>query len=415
MANKSNTSVAVEESPSIEVGETKFDPSFVDQFNDEIRQKEIAGLLRQQVAAKEIARMRWNTAQFAHRLADGVTKLDFKTHPFQKEIYQDDSMDLIIYGASQWGKSEWIVVDLAVSAMCGFKVLMVTSKKEKQWKFVADRLDPCFRTVDMYRIAMEQAGKRNATADSMSLKHFGPGSINLVAASSKDNFTSYTVDKAIIDEHQECDMDNVRMVHDRMTGSWFRGLARVGHPSTAGTEQNENLDWLYLNSDRRVWKIPCKTCKKMQVLGWWSHVIEEVRHRGGILSVRPRDAEYKPGGRLDIRPVCDECSRPMDRLTDMGIWEPQSPGVRRHGYRLSNIVNANVRLDEMLSRYSSARHSANAMQEFWNKQLGLPYDMDGSKINEAMLEACAAGMNGVKPYRFIPASNFVWRKELGAA
>jgi phage terminase large subunit GpA-like protein len=408
---KSNK-IEVEESPRIEVGESRFDTSFIVGQLDEIRQKEVAAQLRQATLAQEVARMRWNTAQFAHRLKDGKSKLNFKSHPYQKALYQNDALDLVIYGSTQFGKSEWIVVDLAVSAMCGLNVLMVTSKKEKQLKFVADRVDPCFHNVDMYRIAMEDAAKRHATADSMSFKHFGPGSINFVYANTDDNFTSYDCDKAIIDEHQDCDIDNIRKVNSRMTGSFYRGIARLGHPSTAGTEENGNLDYLYQNSDRRVWKVPCRTCKKPQVLGWWSHVVQEERGKGGIISCRPRDLEYKPNGRFDIRPICEECSRPMDRLSDMGDWEAQNPGARRAGFQLSNIYNATRRLDDMLGEYRAARHSANAMQDFVNKQLGLPYDMDGSKINESMLRSCASGLGtGVEKYRFVSAQHFIWRRD----
>ena len=401
--------------PEIVVGESVPDGSLLTKHLGAIRQKEVEREFRRQEAAAEIARYRWQIAETAHRLEDGVSKLNFESHPFQKGIYKDDALDLVVYGSTQWGKTEYLIVDMAASAGYGLKVRVVISKMEKRNKFVAGRLDPCFGSVPIYQEMMKAAASRNAIADSTQLKHFGPGSINLIAAKSKSDFTSYAADKCQIDEHQECDLNNIKLVDDRLSGSWFGGLVRVGHPTTAGTEINQNLDWLYHQSDQRVWKVPCDECGKYQVLTWWNHVVIEERHKGAVLSVRPRDGEWRPGNKFDIRPVCEECHRPMDRLHREGVWEPQRPGIARHGYKLSNLYNANKRLDEQLARYSAARHSARDMQEFVNKQLGEPWDMDGSKISESMLLDCAAGTaTGILPYRFVPASHFEWRKEHAA-
>lgn len=398
-----------------DVGETVFDGSLLTQHLDSIRQKEVAREFRRRAAAREIAQARWQIAENLHRLEDGVSKLDFTSHPFQKEIFKDDSLDLVIMGSAQWGKTEFLIVDMAASAGYGLKVMVVISKMEKRNKFVAGRLDPCFGSVPIYKEMMKAAAARNAVADSTQLKHFGPGSINLIHSKSKSEFSSYPADECLIDEHQECDMDNIKLVDDRMSGSWFGRLVRVGHPSTAGTELNQNLDWLYQNSDRRVWKVPCDVCGKLQILTWWNHVIFEERHKGAVLSVRPRDAEWRPGSKFDIRPVCEECKRPMDRLHIEGLWEPQNAGFTRHGYKLSNLYNANKRLDGLFDRYSAARHSARDMQEFVNKQLGEAWDMDGNKITESMLLDCAAGTStGILPYRFVPASRFDWKKTLAA-
>ena len=399
--------------PQISVGESP-DPSLLFEKLDAIRQKEILKRERQVKAAGEIAHYRWQIAQHVHLLEDGVSHLNFESHPYQKGIYQDPALDLVIFGSAQWGKTEFLIVDMAASAGYGLKVLMVLSKGDKRDKFASSRLDPCFRTVPMYKEMLEAAASRAADTDSTRFKHFGPGSINLVAASSKKDFTSHPADKTMIDEHQECDQSNLVSVDDRMSASWFQGMVRVGHPTTGGTEQNANLDWLYQNSDRRIWKIACDTCGKVQMLTWWNHIVVETRSRSGIVAVRPRDAEWVPGGRLDIRPICEECARPIDRLKD-GEWVQLNPGHERHGYKLSNLYNATRRLDKLFERYSAARFSSHLMSEFVNKQLGEPWDSDGAKITDAILAACSAGeKTGILPYRFVHASQFRWRKELVA-
>ena len=387
---------------------------------DKARRQELERQWRRDKAAAEIAHYRWEIAQEIHRLEDGVSKLDFRRRPFQPTVYQDPSPDLVLYGSAQGpGKTEWMICDMAASAAWGLKVLVVISTKPKRDRFVASRLNPCFAGVGTYAQMIASAKSRGADADSTQLKHFGWGWINLISSTVKRDFTSYPTDKAVTDEHQECEQDNLKLLDDRLSASSYGFQVRIGHPTTHGNEANDNLDWLYQNSDRRVWKVPCPTCGLSQEMGWWTHVIFEKRNKGGaIVDLRPRDPEYKKGGRLDMRPVCQGCHRPMNRLADVedgAGWEAQNPGPERHGYKFSNLYNSDKRLDVMFGRYSRARFSPRDTQEFVNKQLGEPWSMDGSKINDPMLAGCASGEGtGVPPYRFMPASHFDWRPLLQA-
>ena len=380
---------------------------------DEARRKEIEQEEKRSRMAKEIARFRWGIAQHVHRLQDGKTKMDFNSRPFQRDILQDESTDIIIYGAAQFGKSEILICHAVTCAgLCGLKVLWVISKADKRNKFVSDRIDPCFGTIPAYKKMLEQAHSRAAKSDSTGLKHFGDGAINFVYATAYREFTTYAVDVGIIDEHQECDQQNLKKIDDRMSGSDWGFLMRVGHPSVDGTEENANLDWLYQNSDKRIWKVPCPTCKKTVELDWHRHVIHEVKNKsGGIVSVKPRDQEWKPNSPLDMRPICDECFRPMDRLSSKGFWEAQSPDVPRHGYNLGNLYNPSptCRLSRLYERYLNARHNPSDMAEFFNKVLGKPFSLVAEKINESMLTMCSTGDGGVVPYRFVPAGSMDWR------
>lgn len=308
--------------------------------------------------------------------------------------------------------SEWMICDIAASAAWGLKVLVVISKYDKRDKFAAARLDPCFKTVKWYKRMVDLAKGAGRTSDSTRLKHFGDGSINLVAATADRDFTSYAADKVDIDEHQECDQENLAKVDDRMSGSPFRFLWRIGHPDIEGTEENQNLDWLYQHSDRRKWHVPCGTCGQLQVLDWWNHVIHEVRNKhGGIVSLKPRDNEWRRGGKLDMRPVCIHCHRPMNRLSRKGEWVVEDPEAERHGYKLSNLYNANKRLAELFEQYNVRRHNPALMKEFVNKQLGETFTMSGSRINDTILQMCSSGENsGIAPYRFVPAGAIQWKK-----
>lgn len=378
---------------------------------DAARRKEQEKQYKRYAAAAEIAKYRWMIANEAHLLEDGIRRLNFDTHRFQRQIYQDAALDLIIFGSAQWGKTEWILCDIAASAAFGLKVMVVCSKKEKREKFVSSRVNPCFQQVQFYKQMIELAAQRGASADSTTFKHFGYGWINLINGEVAKDFTSHPTDKVTTDEHQECNKNNLELIPDRLSGSPFALQVRVGHPTIEGTEENNNLDWLYKTSNQYQYRVPCGVCRLEQKLTWWDNVVAEKRNKGGAVEwCRPRDEEWKPGGRWDMRPVCTGCHRPMDRLHEGGFWKEMNPGVERHGYKLSNLYNPNTRLDAMFDRYMRSRFKPRQMGEFVNKQLGEAWSLDGSKVNDAILAACANGDGtGIAPFKFVPANTFDWR------
>ena len=310
--------------------------------------------------------------------------------------------------------TEFAIVTCAAMADYGLKVFFVFSKIEKRNKVVADRIDPAFASIPLYRAMSEGARKeRKALADSTGLKHFGKGGINFVGSNSEKDFTSFDADVAVIDEHQECDQDNISGVFERMSGSPYRFQIILGNPRLTGTKENNNLDWQYQQSDQRQWHVPCDNCGHLQVLDWWQHFIEEKKSAtGAILTIDARDTEWDAEGVLDMRPICLMCKRPMDRLNREGRWVARNPGHRRRGYNLSNLYNVNVRMggpDSLLERYISAQYSPLNLAKFWNDQLGLAFTQDGTNITDRMLAQASTGEGcNLPPYLFAPADQLKW-------
>lgn len=402
--------------PTIEVGESPKPENLLDKlsrFADEARQEELTKQFRRDQAAREIAEARWTIARDIHILEDGESKLDFTDRPYLKALYKDACLDRVVYGSAQWGKTVLLVCDLVACAMYGLKCLVVISTGPKRDAFSKTRLNPCFEMVPAYQAAIKEAAAKGHEAGNVRVKGFGSGSIALIAATVRKEFTTIPADVVWVDEYQECDQNNLLLLDDRLSGSWFRGLTRIGHPTTDGSEQNGNLDWLYKNSDQRQWLVPCGTCGRSQLLNWWTHIVEEKRNKqGAIISLRPRDQEFAPTSKWDMRAICRYCNRPMNRLTKKGNWHLNHPGVERHGWKLGNLYNPNVTIKGMYERYSKARHKPHELGEFVNKQLGEAWSVEGSKIEEHILALCADGETGIPPYRFYPVSGLTWRKQL---
>lgn len=308
--------------------------------------------------------------------------------------------------------TEMLICDVAASAMYGMKCLVVMSTHNKRERFSKTRMDPCFEIVPEYRAAVQEAISRGQDYQSVRQKGFGGGTIALMAATVEREFTSVPGDAVWVDEHQECDQTVLPMLDDRMSGSWYRSKTFLGHPTVKGTRDNDNLDWLYQNSDQRLWNVPCLTCGRFQVLKWTTHVVHQKTNKNGaIIDLRPRDEEWKPGSRWDMRCICPFCHRPMNRFARNAKWMKNNPGHERHGFRLGNLSNPNKLLHQMFDAYVTARYSPRKMSEFVNKQLGETYSMDGTKIEEHVLEMCASGENGIPPYKFYPVDQLMWRKQ----
>lgn len=312
--------------------------------------------------------------------------------------------------------TEFSICDDAAKAACDLRVFHVMDNLAKRDRLVLGRVDPCFAMVSFYAGMLKVAKNKNRDMDSSRFKHFGDlGSINFVNSNSDSDFSTYRADSAVIDEHQDCDQKNLGKVFHRMTGSDFGFVILMGNPRSMGTAENQNLHWHYLQTDQRQWHVPCPTCGVEQILGWWSHFIEEKKNEhGAIVSMQPRDQTWDPKGYLEFRPVCPLCTQPMYRLAP-GRWIPTNPGAIRRGYQLSSLYNPTAMLTgegtkSLLSFYRRGMHNPNDMSDFVNNQLGMPYNLSGSSITEEMLQAASTGIAAdVAPYRFLPASEIRWR------
>jgi phage terminase large subunit GpA-like protein len=380
----------------------------------EARQKQLLYEARRMEMMSRVAHYRWQIATMFHR-GDKSQPMDLAEDgdwPFLREIFQSDATDLVLVGAAGNGKTEFLFVDMIAKAMLGLRCGYVFDTDKKKDKVVGSRWDPTLHSVGFYRKLMEASkAERSADVDSASFKHIGHGSVNAIGASSDISFTSYRFDAVTVDEHQDCEPENLSKLFDRMTGAdwWLR--VDAGHPSDPGTEQNKNLDWLFQKSDQRFWNVPCPHCGLYQVMDWWRHFVRVVRNDyGAVLSVKPLDPEWHENAAVEMRPMCIQCHQPMIRLSRHGKWVPRAPGRRARGYSLSNLYNPKSHMNRMYQQYCAALSNPLLLRLFINRQLGLPDRATGQKITEEMLQtASTCQAAGLEPYALVPARTIQWR------
>jgi len=359
---------------------------------------------------REVADLRWMIATTQH-VTDKGEPLDFEAWPFLVEIYKSEAQDLVCCGSAGYGKTQFGICDAAAKAALGLGVFWIFDSLPKRNKIVLGVIDPTFERVPFYKGMLQSAKQRGAEVDSANYKHFGDGFINFINANAEAEFSSHHGDCKTTDEHQLCDIVLLKKASNRLTGSDYRFNLDMGNPRGVGTEENQNIDWQFKISDQRQWHIPCPTCGQWQVLGWWSHFIEEVKNEyGAIMEVRIRDENWDPDGPMEPRPICINCAMPMVRLHREGEWRAMNPGKRRHGYQLSSLYNPTINMSEMFSEYKGCLHDPNLMRDFINDKLGIPYNTSGSNITEAMMENASTGRAaGVAPYAMKPANDIEWR------
>lgn len=126
-------------------------------------------------------------------------------------------------------------------------------------------------------------------------------------------------------------------------------------------------------SDQRVWTIKCPHCgKHNEDLIWEENVIDR--------NINDRKfSHYEP----DTIVVCRKCRKPINRLSN-GEWVAKVPKNSEycHGRHISKLFFPTSNLNKMMI------DSLNPVkeQEFWNSDMGLPYEVKGSRLTDSVID-----------------------------
>ena len=129
-------------------------------------------------------------------------------------------------------------------------------------------------------------------------------------------------------------------------------------------------------SDQRVWGIKCDSCGKWnEDLLWPDNVIDYNEKEN-------QSTYYTP----DVKIVCRHCKKPLDVLSTKAHWIPKSPSNSDycHGYHVSKLLSGRTNLNQMFLD----SHDPVKEQEFFNSDLGEPYEPKGSRLTDQVLYAC---------------------------
>ena len=323
-----------------------------------------------------------------HRNTRGE-KMDFEKFPHVRAWYESISPHIVIPGAAQVCKSEWLVIDMLATAYCGCNGFVVLPKYEMRDLYAATRVKKPLLTSPEYKKILA-----NGNTNSTQLIEFGKGMIKFVGANVESDFVEYAADAYYVEETDKVTTwSNVELGKSRLQASIFKFTRWISNPST-----KDGKIWeLYQDSDQQVWVGKCASCGEFSEMDWFESVVRTNRDaQGNIVGYSLRDDEWSPNSGRDIYVKCPKCkSGNITRFHPDNHWHARNPESKIEGYHAPSIISPLVSVEEMWTEFYRARSNPTLMQWFYNMRLGLPFTTQGNSIPVELLASCTT-----KDYNF---------------
>jgi len=266
--------------------------------------------------------------------------------------------------SSQMGLTERLLSEAVwIADRLGLNVLYTFPTERHLQDLVQARLNPVLMHSDYLRTRIESIDDKysDKKVEKLGLKRIGKGYIYFRGSQNAKQIITVDADCIIIDERDRFDEDNIPFIEKRLLASKLKWRREISTP----TEPNVGIHKSYLESDQRVWQIPCKNCGTWQELDFFKNV------------------DFK---KKVLR--CIKCKRILDRFAD-GRWFITNPESKIHGYKVNGLYNPTVSIQEIIAKYEESQSKGfSALKQFYNQDLGLPYEVTGQSIQTDELDAC---------------------------
>lgn len=274
------------------------------------------------------------------------------------DLYTDMHDEVVVLKAAQVGVSEWAINIVlwgadqkwAERGVC----LYVFPKQEQMDDFSQDRVNRAIADSFYLKERVMQV-EGSEKANRARLRKIGGSPIYFRGSDAIMQTRSIDADIVIMDEVDVFKEGAIERVKQRL-GSSMKPLVRsFSQPLYPGGP----VDVLWERSDQRHYYLKCIYCGDEQFLDWYENV--------------EFSTDY-----TDCRVVCRNrtCRRPLDRLA-LGRWIPHNPSSDIHGYHVNKLYSPRANMKEML-RKSIAFDDPEALQSFYNADLGVPYKPAGT-------------------------------------
>ena len=345
--------------------------------------------VRRMLMGQEVAKRRIDLATNHHRNVMGQS-LNLNRFPYLQQVYADPAESIVLQTGVQTGKTEWVIVDAFAIIACGLRYQIVQPKDDIRAAFLRDRITGPINQSEYYSENAQIIGSN---------VNWGRGTLRITFSTVANEMIAFPADAVGVDEVDNCNLENLVLLPDRMLGSMFRFDRRTSTPTVVGHRGNQNINYHYEMSDRKIWLIPCLKCGTEQEITWGRNVVEELRDPGtGILTgYRLMDSDWSEDCGRDVRCFCIKCGDPISRLS-MGRWLVRNPKSKSSGYMMGKLISPLVSVEECYKNYQEAQGNPSALQRFANSIEGRPYQGTGDKITEEILENCAIAPYSISGY-----------------
>jgi len=316
--------------------------------------------------------------------------MDFQKFKHCIAWYESLSPHMVLMGAAQICKSEFMVINMLATAYCGCNVFCILPKYEMKESYVLSRVKrPINQSTEYQSIVRD--GNMNSTVT----LSFGKGMLRFVGANVESDFVEFAGDLYCVDETDQVQTwENVELGMSRLASSQYKFQIYLSNPSTP----DGKIHQMFLKSDQRRWMAPCDSCGKFCNMDWFETVVDPIKDSAGsIVSYQLRDKEWTPGCGRDIYIKCPHCSEGIvQRFDDDCHWLPHAHSPENiEGYHVPSIVSPLVTVAELYAEFQAGLTNPSKMRYFYNMRLGLPFSAQGNSVTGDLLKQCATGIEMV--------------------
>jgi hypothetical protein len=287
--------------------------------------------------------------------------LEFVQHAYLKRIYQDQHSNLVLMKSAQVGATERFLTE-ALWLPDQFKenslYFLPTSGTVSD--MVQERVDEPINNSEYLKGVSGRVKKLlGKQADKIGLKRMSKGFAYFRGSNNPNQITSISGDVFFADEVDRMIIENVPYFDKRLEHS-KRKWQRWGSTPTI---PNFGIHRLYLKSDQHEYHVKCNHCGKVQLLSFNDNVDKE----NEII-------------------ICSSCKKQIIPWQLKGEWIARDPSSEIRGYHISQLYSPRLGVKKMI--VESEKTSEWEIQQFYNQNLGLPYEPKGSKVTDEDLSAC---------------------------
>lgn len=301
--------------------------------------------------------------------------LDFGDHGYLKQIYEDQSPSIDYMKSAQSGATERMITE-AMWLPDQFKensiYLFPTSSTISD--LVQERIDePINNNEYLTRVSGRAKKIMGKQADKIGLKRMSNGFIYFRGSNKPTQITSIAGDIIFVDELDRMLLESVPYFSKRLAHSkrkWERWASTPTLP-------NFGIHKRFLVTDQHHWFVKCNHCDEEQEVDFFDNVLFEMKNMD--------ECEW-------AKIICRSCKEEIVPFKLKGRWIPQNPDSGKRGYFMSKMYSPYLAIKEMVE--ASQKASEFEVQQFYNQDLGVPYEPKGGKLTDDVLDA------SVKEYKW---------------
>jgi len=281
--------------------------------------------------------------------------IEFYDHPYQYDIYLDQSDNLVVIKAAQVGLSTIEVLKNHFDAKNNKMDIIYTLPTDADvGLFVGGKVN---RIIANNPCMLEDTKDK----DTIEQKAIGKSMVYFRGTWTKKAAIMITADRLVHDEKDSSKQDVVADYQARLQHSKRKQTHVFSHPSVP----NNGVDVEWNLSDQKEWFITCPHCKKEQYLSW-----DVVDPRKMSINIETREF------------ICKKCGGVLsDNDRRQGRWVKKTlKPVKWSGYHVSLLMSTRHTAGDIIDKYNEVLKGKQTMDYFYNKVLGLAYSGGGNSV-----------------------------------